>query len=98
MSKVGIVGSEIPPFLIATDTSKSLDSSLKRHTGLIKRMKQSLAAENRESNLKDIESLNLEKYIEEIAGAAAEGILRCKTDKDVWAAAEVSFHALLLLS
>jgi regulator of nonsense transcripts 2 len=55
-------------------------------------MKQSLAVENRESNLKDIETLSLEKYVEEIAGAAAEGILRCKTDKDVWSAAEVGLN------
>jgi regulator of nonsense transcripts 2 len=53
-------------------------------------MKQSLALENRENNMKDIESLSLEKYVEEIAGAASEGILRCKTDKDIWSAVEVS--------
>jgi regulator of nonsense transcripts 2 len=54
-------------------------------------MKQSLAAENRDANLKDIETLSLEKYVEEIAGAAAEGLVRCKTDKDVWSAVEVCF-------
>jgi hypothetical protein len=58
-------------------------------------MKQSLALENRESNLKDIETLSLEKYVEEIASAAAEGILRCKTDRDIWSAVEVGFNTLL---
>lgn len=69
---------------------KSLDSSLKRHTALIKRIRQSLAIENHDQVLKDIESLSLEKYVDEISGAVIEGIGRCKTEKDVWSAVEVS--------
>ncbi|KAI0688727.1 transcription factor [Cerioporus squamosus] len=71
------------------EPSKALDSSLKRHTALIKRMRQSLGSENRDQILKDIDSLTLEKYVDEIVGAVAEGILRCKTEKDVWSAVEV---------
>jgi len=67
-----------------------LDSSLKRHTALIKRIRQSVGVDNRDQILKDIDSLTLEKYIEEIAGAVPEGIVRCKLDKDVWSATEVS--------
>ena len=52
-------------------------------------MRQSIGAENREHILKDIDSLSLEKYIDEIAGAAVEGVGRCKTEKDVWSAVEV---------
>ena len=74
-----------------------MDSSLKRHTALIKRMRQSIGFENREQILKDIESLSLEKYVDEIIGAAAEGILRCKTEKDVWSAVEVRTSVLFLL-
>ncbi|KAF7782626.1 hypothetical protein Agabi119p4_2002 [Agaricus bisporus var. burnettii] len=66
-----------------------LDSSLKRHTTLIKRIRQSMAAENRDQIIKDIESLSLEKYIDEIAGAIVEGIARCKTERDVWGAVEI---------
>jgi len=66
-----------------------LDSSLKRHTALIKRIKVSMALDNRDHILKDIESLTLEKYIDEIAGAIVEGLARCKAEKDVWAAVEV---------
>ncbi|KAG0706099.1 ARM repeat-containing protein [Suillus ampliporus] len=66
-----------------------LDSSLKRHTGLIKRMRQSLGTDHRDQILKDLDSLSLEKYIDEIAGATLEGIARCKTEKDVWSAVEV---------
>ncbi len=52
-------------------------------------MRQSLGSENRDQILKDIDSLTLEKYVDEIVGAVAEGILRCKTEKDVWSAVEV---------
>jgi regulator of nonsense transcripts 2 len=69
--------------------NKALESSLKRHTALIKRIRQSIGLDNREQILKDIESLTLEKYIEEIAGAVPEGIVRCKLEKDVWSATEV---------
>ena len=61
---------------------------------MIKRMRQSAGVENRDQILKDIDSLSLEKYVDEIVGAVAEGILRCKTEKDVWSAVEVR---LLLL-
>lgn len=76
--------------------SSKLDSSLKRHTALIKRIRQSVALENRDQILKDIDTLSLEKYVDEIAGAVVEGIARCKTEKDVWAAVEVRSHYLSL--
>lgn len=62
---------------------------MKRHMALIKRMKQSLASDNREQILKDIDSLSLEKYIDETVAATIDGIARCKTDRDVWSAVEV---------
>lgn len=52
-------------------------------------MKQSMGLENRDQIMRDIESLTLEKYIEEIVSASVEGCLRCKNDKDAWAAVEV---------
>ncbi|KAF8967853.1 armadillo-type protein [Flammula alnicola] len=73
---------------IVQETAK-LDSSLKRHTALIKRIRQSMAADNRDQIMKDIESLSLEKYVDELAGAMIEGLARCKTEKDVWGAVEV---------
>ncbi|KAF8609017.1 transcription factor [Ceratobasidium sp. AG-I] len=74
--------------------SKSLDSSLKRHSALIKRLRQSLGADNRDQVLKDIDGLTLEKYVEEIVQASIDGMSRCKTEKDIWAAAEIvsAFH------
>lgn len=71
------------------ELAKALDSSLKRHTALIKRIKQSMGVDNHDQILKDIDTLSLEKYIDEIAGAVTEGIVRCKLEKDVWSAAEV---------
>ncbi|KAI0700874.1 ARM repeat-containing protein [Cytidiella melzeri] len=68
---------------------KALDSSLKRHTALIKRMRQSIGSENHNQILKDIESLSLEKYVDEISSAVVEGIGRCKTEKDVWSSVEI---------
>ena len=62
---------------------------MKRHTALIKRMRQSIGADYRDQVLKDVDQLSLEKYIDEIASAAVEGIARCKTEKDVWSAVEV---------
>ncbi|KZT57798.1 ARM repeat-containing protein [Calocera cornea HHB12733] len=69
--------------------SKAPDSSLKRHTALIKRLRQSLAYENRDQVMKDIDTLTLEKYLDEIVGAISDGVLRCKTDRDVWSAVEI---------
>ncbi|KJA29027.1 hypothetical protein HYPSUDRAFT_33531 [Hypholoma sublateritium FD-334 SS-4] len=73
---------------VVQETAK-LDSSLKRHTALITRIRRSLAADNREQIIKDIETLSLEKYVDELAGAVIEGLARCKTEKDVWGAVEV---------
>ncbi|THG98656.1 hypothetical protein EW026_g3557 [Hermanssonia centrifuga] len=71
------------------ESSRNLDSSLKRHTALTKRMRQSVGTENHDQILKDIESLSLEKYIDEMSGAVVEGVGRCKTEKDVWSAVEI---------
>jgi len=60
-------------------------------------MRQSIGSDNRDQVLKDIESLSLEKYVDEIVGAAVEGVARCKTEKDVWSAVEVCFHSLIQL-
>lgn len=89
---------ELGPPLIGSfclEPGNSLDSSLKRHTALIKRMRQSMGAENRDQIIRDLDSLALEKYIEEIVSASAEGCLRCKSDKDAWAAVEVRMTILI---
>jgi len=67
----------------------SLDSSLKKNTAFIKRLRTSLNADNQVALLKDISSLSLEKYIPEVVGAASEGLQKCKTVSDILAAVEV---------
>lgn len=52
-------------------------------------MRQSMASDNREQILKDIDTLSLEKYLDEIVGASLDGIARCKSERDVWSAVEV---------
>src|SRR5579871_3522652 len=52
----------------------SLDSSLKKNTAFITRLRTRLNAENQSALLKDIASLSLEKYIPEVVGAASEGL------------------------
>lgn len=82
-----------PLTLSKLEPEKALDSSLKRHTALIKRTRQTLGAENHDQIVKDINSLSLEKYVDEIVGAVVEGISRCKTEKDVWSAVEVRLNS-----
>lgn len=55
-------------------------------------MRQSIGVDNRDQILKDVNSLTLEKYVDELASAAVEGVSRCKTEKDVWAAIEVRVY------
>jgi len=76
----------------STGSSKHLDSSLKRHNAFIKKVRQSVGAENRDQLLKDIETLLLEKHVDELDGAVLEGISRCKSERDVWSAVEVRFY------
>lgn len=75
--------------LTFAEPTKTLDSSLRRHTALTKRIRQSLGTENYSQIMKDIEVLSLEKYIDEMSGAVVEGLGRCKTEKDVWSGVEV---------
>lgn len=62
---------------------------MKRNTAFAKRLRQSLGTENHDPLMKDIESLSLEKYVDELPSGVVEGISKCKTEKDVWSAVEV---------
>lgn len=67
----------------------SLDSNMKKNTGFIKRVRQSLGVESRDSIIKEVATLNLDKYIDEVIQAIPEGLSKCTTAKDCLAAAEV---------
>ncbi|KAE8260849.1 hypothetical protein A4X13_0g100 [Tilletia indica] len=67
----------------------ALDSSLKKNTAFVKRIKQGLGLENRDAAIKEIATLNLDKYVEEVVQMVPEGLSRCSSAKDYLAAAEV---------
>lgn len=68
----------------------SLDSSLKRNTAFIKRLRTSLqAADSVNALLNEVKSLSLERYISELVSASIEGISRCKTGIEIYGATEV---------
>ncbi|KAK9315002.1 armadillo-type protein [Lipomyces starkeyi] len=71
-------------------SSGQLDSSLKKNTAFIKRLRTSVNADNQGALLKEISTLSLEKYLSEIIGAAAEGLAKCRLTNDIWAAVEVT--------
>ncbi|CAJ0753201.1 10510_t:CDS:10, partial [Entrophospora sp. SA101] len=48
-----------------------------------------LSAEHQKSLLKDIQTLTLGKYISEVVVAVVDGVQKCKSTADVWAAVEV---------
>jgi regulator of nonsense transcripts 2 len=68
----------------------SLDSSLKRNTAFIKRLRTSLnATDSATALLKEVNLLSLEKYTSELVSACFEGLSRCKTGSEMIAATEV---------
>ncbi|GAA5823590.1 hypothetical protein JCM3770_003517 [Rhodotorula araucariae] len=67
-----------------------LDTSLKRHTALLVKLRSSLNASVAIPGLlKEISQLNLEKYVEEAVGASVEGLGKCKTAAETAGAVEV---------
>ena len=68
-----------------------LDSSLKKHTTLINKIKSSLLNTQPATLIKEIDGLSLSKYVEEIVGAVLEGLTVVKGGKaDVEGVVEVS--------
>jgi regulator of nonsense transcripts 2 len=68
--------------------SGSLDSSLKKHTNLLNKLKTNLLVSPPDAIVKDIDGLTLTKYLEEIVAAVVEGASKGKGDPE--AAVEVS--------
>ncbi|TGZ85719.1 ARM repeat-containing protein [Ascodesmis nigricans] len=58
--------------------ANSLDSSLKKNTAVIKRLRTSVNSETLSGLLKDIQTTSLEKYLPEIIAAVAEGLVKAK--------------------
>lgn len=83
--------SPFAPFLALTEPSSPLDSSLKKHTTLLNRLRSALLTTSSETLIKEIDGLALTKYVEEIVAAVGEGVVSAKGAKaDVESAVEVS--------
>ncbi|WVN87840.1 uncharacterized protein L203_103035 [Cryptococcus depauperatus CBS 7841] len=73
----------------------SLDSSLKRHTTLINKLKSSLLIGPAEAFIKDIDGLTLTKYLEEIVAAIVDGAVKGKGDPEAGVDVIVHLHTRL---
>jgi regulator of nonsense transcripts 2 len=71
------------------DVSPSLDSSLKKNTAFIKRLRTGINASGQSTLLNEIRNLSLEKYLSEIISATAEGLSKLKTASEIATAVEV---------
>jgi regulator of nonsense transcripts 2 len=69
--------------------SKSLDSSLKKNTAFIKRLRTAISSASLNTFLQDIKTLSLLKYLSEIISACYEGLCKLKTPGDIEAGVEI---------
>ncbi len=69
--------------------NKSLDSSLKKNTAFIRRLRTAISSTNLNSFLQEIASLSLSKYLSEIISACYEGLCRLKNPADIEAGVEI---------
>lgn len=79
-----------------TEGLGKLDTSLKRHTALLTRLRSSLhTPASVPAILKDVAGLALEKYVEEAVGAVLEGLAKCKSGPEISGAVEVRLPSVL---
>lgn len=71
------------------EVSKSLDSSLKKNTAFIKRLRTGITASALATFIADIRTLSLHKYLSEIISACYEGLCKLKSPGEVAAGVEV---------
>ncbi|KAI1767231.1 ARM repeat-containing protein [Hypoxylon sp. FL1150] len=67
----------------------SLDSSLKKNTAFIKRLRTAITPSTLNTFLQEIRTLSLLKYLSEIISACYEGLSRLKTPGEIDAATEI---------
>lgn len=66
-----------------------MDSSLKKNTAFIKRLRTGISGSAQAGFLAEIKTLSLQKYLSEIISATAEGLARLKTAGDIAAGVEL---------
>lgn len=71
------------------NVAESLDSSLKKNTAFIKRLRTGLSASAQDTFVTETRTLSLQKYLSEIISATAEGLGRLKTSSEIATAVEV---------
>lgn len=75
-----------------TEPAGALDSSLKKHTTLLNRLRSALLTTSPAQFIKEIDGLALTKYVDEIVAAVVEGVGSARGVKaDVEGAVEVSW-------
>ncbi|KAL8969746.1 MAG: hypothetical protein Q9183_001852 [Haloplaca sp. 2 TL-2023] len=70
-------------------TNASLDSSLKKNTAYIKRLRTAISPSTASTFLQETRSLSLHKYLSEVISASYEGLCKLKSPGDVAAGVEV---------
>ncbi|KAK2603786.1 mRNA decay protein [Conoideocrella luteorostrata] len=68
---------------------RSLDSSLKKNTAFIKRLRTAVSAASLGTFLQEIRTLSLHKYLSEIIAACYEGLCRLKSPGEIEAGVEI---------
>ncbi|OWP03436.1 nonsense-mediated mRNA decay factor (Upf2) [Marssonina coronariae] len=69
--------------------NKSLDSSLKKNTAFIKRLRTAVSAAALGTFLQEIRTLSLHKYLSEIVSACYEGLCKLKSPGEIEAGVEI---------
>jgi regulator of nonsense transcripts 2 len=67
----------------------SLDSSMKKNTAFIKRLRTAISASSQSQFIQEIRSLSLHKYLSEIISACYEGLCKLKTPGEIAAGVEI---------
>lgn len=67
----------------------SLDSSMKKNTAFIKRLRTAITASSQSQFLQEIRTLSLHKYLSEIISACYEGLCKLKSPGEVAAGVEI---------
>ncbi|KAH7314087.1 armadillo-type protein [Rhexocercosporidium sp. MPI-PUGE-AT-0058] len=71
------------------EVNKSLDSSLKKNTAFIKRLRTAVSAATLSTFLQEIRTLSLHKYLSEIISACYEGLCKLKSPGEIDAGVEI---------
>lgn len=71
------------------EVNKSLDSSLKKNTAFIKRLRTQVSAASLSTFLQEIRTLSLHKYLSEIISACYEGLCKLKSPGEIEAGVEI---------